>query len=132
VQNFSWLPVNRAARVLVDILFQNGSVTSTFYHVENPIRQSNGDLVAILKHELGMVEPPLPFDAWLAKARESGEAEQLMEFFENDFERLAGGAVPLDTQAARQISPTLRRTGGMRRDTIANYVKKWRAMDFLL
>jgi hypothetical protein len=131
MQSYSWLPVNRAAKVVVEMLFQRGPLKSVFYHVENPIRQSNQDLATILQHELGLTGPLLPYDAWLTKVRETGDAKELLDFFGNDFERLSGGTISLDTQVARLSSPTLQRTSGVEKDLIVEYINTWKAIGFL-
>lgn len=131
MQSYSWLPADRAARVVIELLFQPGPPTSDFYHVENPIRQSNQDLAVILRHELGLTAPLLSYDVWLAKIRETGDAEELLEFFENDFERLSGGTISLDTGKARLMSLTLKRTSGVKKDLIMKYVRMWRMTGFL-
>jgi hypothetical protein len=132
VKSYSWLPVNRAAKVVVELLFQQGPSKSAFYHIENPIRQSNQDLAVILQHELGLTGPLLPFDVWLSRVRDTGDAKELLEFFENDFERLSGGTISLDTRVARLGSPTLKRTSGVKKELIVKYVENWKAMGFLL
>jgi hypothetical protein len=118
--------------VVTELLFQRGPVKSAFFHVENPIRQPNRDLAAILGYELGLKGPLLPFDEWLAKVRETGEAKELLEFFEDDFERLSGGAISLDTQAARLASSTLRSTSGVKKELVKRYIDTWKAADFLV
>ena len=104
---------------------------SSFFHVENPIRQPNCDLAVILGHELGLDGPLLAFDEWLVKVRETGDARELLEFFENDFEKLSGGTISLDTRAARLASSTLQSTSGVKKELVVKYVEAWKAADFL-
>jgi hypothetical protein len=117
--------------VVVELLFQHDPSRSAFYHVENPIRQSNHDLAVILQHELGLTGPLLPYDEWLVRVRETGDAKELLEFFGNDFERLSGGTISLDTRVARLASPTLQKTSGVTKELIVKYVETWKAMGFL-
>lgn len=117
--------------MVVELLFQRDPSKSVFYHVENPIRQSNQDLAMIIQHELGLSEPLLPYKVWLERVREIGHAKELLEFFENDFERLSSGTISLGTQAARLASPTLQRTSGMKKELILKYIKAWKEIGFL-
>ncbi len=138
----SWLPVDCAAESLSQLLLAPASeITKMVYHLENPIRQSTLEIMAIVASELGLQgQKLLPFAEWLDKvcaAREvSGEgvldpnpANKLAGFFKKDFERM--GNVVMDTAAARRVSPTLARMDALGADVIAMYIDYWKRCGYL-
>ncbi|KAL2163194.1 hypothetical protein VTH06DRAFT_5250 [Thermothelomyces fergusii] len=129
----SWIPMDRAASALVDILFHRGALDTPLLHLENPVRQPAREVMDIIAHELGLRGPGrlLPYDEWLRRAREAGAIDSLADFFENHFRTLALGDIILDTARARRISPTLRQSGGLGADLIAKYVRDWMKQGFL-
>ncbi|TGJ78534.1 hypothetical protein E0Z10_g10232 [Xylaria hypoxylon] len=105
----SWLPADHAARSLVDILLHDGDMGCRFMHLENPIRQSMQDVIAIMGDELGLARPyTLPLDEWIVKATELGAIRSLEGFFTDHYLDLAQGSVSLATDRARSVSQTLR------------------------
>ncbi|KAF2818865.1 putative NRPS-like enzyme [Ophiobolus disseminans] len=129
--DFSWLPVDRAARSLVDILFYGDAAKSAYYHLENPIRQPLSALGAFVVEELGLKEGCIPFEAWLERMAATGHAASLVDFFKNNFQALASGNVVLDTRATRMASIHLRGSGGLSRNLIVEYVRRWRRSGYL-
>ena len=138
----SWLPVDCAAESLSQLLLAPASeITKMVYHLENPIRQSTLEIMAIVASGLGLQgQKLLPFAEWLDKvcaAREvSGEGEinpnpasTLAGFFEKDFERM--GDVVMDTMAARRVSPTLARMVALGPNLIAMYIDYWKRCGYL-
>ncbi|KAL2018290.1 hypothetical protein VTK56DRAFT_994 [Thermocarpiscus australiensis] len=129
----SWMPVDRAARVLVDIVCHGDELKTAVLHLENPVRQPANDVMAIVAYELGLRGPRclLPYAEWLRRARSTGSIDSLEDFFERHFQRLALGNIILDTTESRRISETLRRSSGLGRDLIAKYVRDWIRQGFL-
>lgn len=138
----SWLPVDCAAESLSQLLLAPASeITKMVYHLENPIRQSTLEIMAIVASRLGLQgEKLLPFAEWLDKVcaarEESGEgvlnpnpANKLAGFFKKDFERM--GDVVMDTTAARRVSPTLARMDALGADVIAMYIDYWKRCGYL-
>ncbi|KAH9894571.1 hypothetical protein F4778DRAFT_772385 [Xylariomycetidae sp. FL2044] len=125
--NISWLPVNRAARCLVEILFYKKELSSIVYNVENPVRQPFNDTMAIIAHALGHVAGNfVPYDQWLEQARGQGHVDSLLDFFEHDFRPLAVGKVTLDTARSREVSRTLRCSSAVGQSLITKYVQQWK------
>ncbi|KAI1372051.1 hypothetical protein F4677DRAFT_456836 [Hypoxylon crocopeplum] len=127
----SWLPVDRAAQSLVEILLYKERV-GRFLHLENPIRQPTGDVFAIMGHELRLSGPTMiPFEKWLQQATEAGAIRSLESFFKDHFRDLAVGDVILDTMKSRAVSKTLTGSGGLGRELIGEYLRRWRCDGFL-
>ncbi|KAL2192285.1 hypothetical protein P885DRAFT_73122 [Corynascus similis CBS 632.67] len=128
----SWIPVDRAARALVDILFHSGRVDTPVLHLENPVRQPASDIMSLIAHELGLRGPGsfLPYDEWLKRALDTGSIDSLADFFEHHFQRLALGDVTLDTTKSRRISATLRTSSGLTKELLAKYVHDWACQGF--
>lgn len=131
LQEFSWLPVDRAARSLIDILFYGDAKRLVYYHVENPVRQPWSILAAFAGSELRIKGGCIPFTAWLERLAATGHAASLVSFFKNDFEALACGDIVLDTSVARGASVHLRGSGGLTRDLIIEYVRRWRKLGYV-
>ena len=141
-ESVSWLPVDCAAEALSQLLLAPTSeITKMVYHLENPIRQSTLEIMALVASGLGLKgQKLLPFAEWLDKvcaARGvSGEgvldlnpANKLIGFFKKDFERMGG--VVMDTTAARRVSPTLARMDALRADVITMYIDYWKCCGYL-
>ena len=121
----SWLPVDRAGRSLVEIMFCPNKLDS-FLHLENPTRQPARDIMTIMAYELGIADNGLmPFDEWKRKAAELGVIESLSDFFGDHFRALALGSIVLDTTKARAASGTLRGSSALSRDLLVKYLERW-------
>lgn len=115
----------------MDLLFCAEVPEGSVYHLENPVRQPLSALGAFVADELGLKEKCVPFEVWLERMKATGYAPSLCEFFQNDFQALANGNVVLDTTVARRDSPNLRGSGGLSKDLIVEYVRRWRTAGFL-
>ncbi|KAL7270283.1 putative NRPS-like protein biosynthetic cluster [Rhizina undulata] len=120
---FSWLPVDRASRAIIDFAFS--PQLSLHYHLENPIRQSWSQLLLLLAKELKLPQKLMPFQGWLEKVKERGEEEKnpagkLVKFLEEEFIGMASGIVALDTTRSRRVSRTLRGTRDVGREGVGN------------
>ncbi|KUI69010.1 putative polyketide synthase 29 [Cytospora mali] len=133
--NMSWLPVDRAAKSLVEVLFQPGPVTpeEAVFHLENPIRQSSQDFVSIARSEMGMSDTStvVGFDEWVDQVTKAGCAPSLVPFFRHHFQALASGSVILGTTRARRSSRTLRGISAISKDLMAKYIGRWKKAGFL-
>ncbi|KAH6635416.1 hypothetical protein B0J18DRAFT_418741 [Chaetomium sp. MPI-SDFR-AT-0129] len=137
----SWIPVDRAAQALVDIVCYRNELKTAVLHLENPVRQPANDVMAIVAYELGLRGPHsfVPYAEWLKRARSIGSVDSadnsgvgsLQDFFEHHFQRLALGNVILDTSESRRVSETLRRSSGVGKSLIVKYVRDWIGSNFL-
>lgn len=130
-QNFSWLPVDRAARSLIDILFCDAAEDYVYYHLENPIRQPLSALGAFVADDLGLEKERIPFEAWLDRLPANSHMASLMDFFKSDFEALASGGVVLGTPVTRAASIHLRGSGAISNELIVEYLRRWKLSGFL-
>ncbi|KAF2135592.1 uncharacterized protein K452DRAFT_281299 [Aplosporella prunicola CBS 121167] len=135
---FSWIPVDHAANVIADIMLSKSPING-IYHVENPVRQSWQDTLAILAaHVTAKPLELVPYTQWLERLSkvpinevDSCPALKISEFFEEHFNRMSGGSVILDTSRSRDVSPTLKAADVLESDIIGRYVDYWRRSGFL-
>ncbi|KAF7789287.1 hypothetical protein EIP86_000228 [Pleurotus ostreatoroseus] len=154
----SWIPVNKAASAMADILLAPACDDGTFppiLHLENPCRQSWAGITQALSTLLGLPrEARVGFTEWLslvktfqacpalsngdqhgsheaAASEKANPAVKLIPFLEGSFMRLATGEVVLDTLVAQGLSSTLKNCGPVSDKLLAHYVEYWRATGFL-
>jgi len=72
---------------------------------------------------------PSPWKAWLSRA--SSELADVQDFLQQEFERLSGGGLVLDTKQARKVSYTMRTCDGVGLDLLDEYLGSWRDSGFL-
>lgn len=130
--SLSWLPVNRAASILSDVLLHT-STPSLVYHVENPIRQPWSNVLIVMERKLNLKSlPRMGFAAWLTEASKSGHVPtDLLHFLERHFIRMSGGGLVLDTKNTRMISTTCCSTGSLGINDIERYIEFWKSEGFL-
>ncbi|KAF4620377.1 hypothetical protein D9613_000452 [Agrocybe pediades] len=138
--SLSWMPVNRAAAVVSELLFSTGF--QPIYHMENPSRQSWQGILDSLSTILGSPEdgplPTIPFTKWLARVKAFGEDQEqnkalkVMHFLEHDFIRMASGDVILRTANAKLDSPTMVKSTSLDKKHLEEYCDYWRRQGFLL
>ncbi|RYC60404.1 hypothetical protein CHU98_g5812 [Xylaria longipes] len=127
----SWMPVDRAASSLSEILMRRGKINN-FLHLENPVRQPLKDIFTIMAHEMRLQRPfMISFEQWLQRVSMAGEIRSLESFYKDHFHELAGGTVTLDTEKARAVSNCLMWSGGLQKELIREYVRRWRRDGFL-
>lgn len=133
----SWLPVDQAAASICELTLCRAAIRGA-YHLENPVRQSWHDVLCTLAERLNLPPTALqPYNEWLSRVRslvkddDSASMGHLLEFFEQDFQRMSSGGVLLDTAAMRAISGTLKMSNHVSDDTLACYVDYWRRSGFL-
>ncbi|OBZ65860.1 L-aminoadipate-semialdehyde dehydrogenase [Grifola frondosa] len=132
----SWIPANRASRVMVELLF--APRPACVYHLENPARQPWSEALEVLAAALGLPAEaaPLPYAEWLARVRADTDtvrnpAGKIVPFLEDEFVRMATGWVVLDTAVARGASPTLEGSKPLSEGDLRRYVAFWRSEGFL-
>ncbi|KAL0930003.1 beta-ketoacyl synthase domain-containing protein [Colletotrichum truncatum] len=137
-----WLPVDKSANVMVDLLNIEGRDDATeaypVYHVDNPVGQPWKELSPVLAAALDI--PPLnivPFQEWIKRVRQSSltpadnPAALILGFLEGHFERMACGGIVLDTQRSREHSKTMATEGPVSAEVVRSYVSSWKSMSFL-
>ena len=120
---------------MVEIAF-SPKPTNLVYHVENPLRQSWHDVLGVVAATLKLQRTDLiPFHLWLKLVQDEADSadptRSLLPFFEHEFEHMACGDVVMDTKNAREASPSLRRLGLIRPETIEKYIGYWKSIGFL-
>ncbi|KAL8784361.1 MAG: hypothetical protein Q9213_004013 [Squamulea squamosa] len=126
----SWLPVDIAAAVLLELLF-DAQPLRLVYHLENPVRQSWQDVTDILTEELGIPRcKRQPLDQWIdlvqSSANAGNPAKSLTSFIREEFKKMSCGGVILGTEVSRGRAITLRQMGTVSDTTIRAYVQYWR------
>ncbi|KAK1221709.1 hypothetical protein PQX77_015480 [Marasmius sp. AFHP31] len=133
----SWIPVNRAASVIHELLF--GERFRPFYHVENPVRQSWKEVLEYLSVLLAGppgLEEPLPlvsFSEWTERVRRCSDdpvknpALKIIRFLEEDFVRMASGKVVLGTELACEDSVALKGSVPVGRRQVEEYWLYWQS-----
>jgi len=135
----SWTPVDDVAKALVDLLFTK--IPYPVYHIDNPITQPWQEMIPILADALGIPRGNrLPLKDWVTRVREFPEdptdkdknpATALVDFFEQDFERMSVGGLLLDTTKSREHSPSLRAVGPITSDHVRKFIAYWKSISFV-
>ncbi|KAI0111253.1 acetyl-CoA synthetase-like protein [Nemania sp. FL0031] len=136
--NVDWLPVDKVARVLLEILESATAATEIsskgklpIYHVTNPHAISWGNIVPWAVDSLRL--KPVSFDEWLDKLEGSNEsledvdknpAVKLVEFY-HEASRVGGAPRCMMTWRATQASKTLREIGPVNREWMTMWSKQW-------
>ncbi|KAK2037948.1 acetyl-CoA synthetase-like protein [Colletotrichum somersetense] len=131
----SWLPVDSAAEALAEILFHQGPLRAV-YHLENPARQSWGEVVRLLCEELRISSSSIiPLEAWLDLAEAmpgpGNPAAGLTQFLREDFTKMSCGSVVLDTSNSCNASSTMANMTSVREGSIRAYVSYWKSIKLL-
>jgi len=140
-----WLPVDRCAGVMVDLLKIDSRDDATaeteaypVYHVDNPVGQPWKDMSTVLAAALDI--PPhsiIPFEDWIKRVRQSplseteNPAARAIDFLEGHFKRMACGGIILDTQRASEHSKTMATEGPVSAEVVRSYVSTWKMLGFL-
>lgn len=134
-----WLPVDVVAETIAELALSPEEASGPVYHVDNPVGQSWGDMVPVLIQELRIPHHNvIPFSQWIRIIRRSpldaereNPALKLVDFLEQDFERMSCGGIILDTSKAKQHSPTLAAQGPVSVELARRYIRAWRVEGFL-
>lgn len=125
-QIYSWIPVDKAARAILEILFQ-GNPPHLVYHVENPIHQPWQGLIMVLLQRLGLQSTPVPFNIWPGRALGSvNSITSLYKFFCQEFMNLSSGGLILDTKHTQKFSHTFRICSGVSLDLLDMHIEQWK------
>ncbi|EDQ98476.1 uncharacterized protein LACBIDRAFT_256821 [Laccaria bicolor S238N-H82] len=126
----SWLPVDRASEILIDLLFSPSF--EQIYHLENPIRRPWPHITHTLASLLGGTATPLPlipFQQWIACVRKSEEvlpATPITRFLEEEFGRLGVGLVGFCMYGTGRDSAAFREFGLVSEELLRASVGYWR------
>ncbi|KAK2601894.1 hypothetical protein QQS21_004581 [Conoideocrella luteorostrata] len=134
----SWTPVDIVAGTLADLILTGDPYP--VYNIDNPVRQQWSDLLPVLANALGVSLPDgiIPFKDWLERVRAmpgglgtGNPASVLVDFLENNFERMSCGGLLLSTSHSTEHSPTLAKTGPVSAELACKYVQYWKDSGFL-
>ena len=96
------------------------------------MRQPLPDALTFIERKLGILSSNrLPFNDWLKQVRDEEAITPLSEFLEEYFLHMSGGGVVLDTCNSRVVSPSLRSSGAVDKETMDLYVDYWRSINYL-
>ncbi|GAB1211354.1 hypothetical protein ATERTT37_000467 [Aspergillus terreus] len=133
----SWTPVDDAAATAVEFLLSN-KAPYPVYHIDNPVRQDWSAMIHVLADELNIPSANIiPFAQWAQRVRafpgmkEDNPAIVMVDWLEENFERMSCGGLLLGTSHAKEHSPTLARVGPVSHQVVRKYVQRWREMGFL-
>lgn len=137
-----WLPVDKSARVMVDLLNIQDEASAReahpVYHVDNPVGQPWSEMSPVLAGALAIAPKDIvPFGEWIRRVRQSSlspvenPAVHLLGFLESHFERMACGGIVLDTQKSSEHSQTMASEGPVSAEVARAYVASWKEMGFL-
>ncbi len=153
LDRIDWVPVNRAADILVELLFagssteqEQGNTATAVYHLVNPTAAAWADLLPTIQACLaqsGTAAEVVAWDAWLAALGASAEEAERQgqggagaepDYDANpglkllDFYRAATAAPPLPvlgTEATLKHSPTLRSLGAVTPAWMGTWMAQW-------
>lgn len=136
----SWTPVDVVARTLADlVLVSSERPPCPVYNIDNPVRQRWSDVLPVLAEAMG-VDQMIPFQDWVDRVRVApatggpagaNPASMLVDFLEDNFERMSCGGLLLSTSQATKHSPTLAATGPVSSEVVRRYVQYWKDCGFL-
>lgn len=138
-----WMPVDRCARVMVELLALGGVRADwtpyPVYHIDNPVGQPWKAMTPVLAAALDI--PPhgiIPFGKWIQHVRRSplsaeteNPAARLVDFLEFHFERMSCGGLILDTQHAKEHSEAMAKERPVSAEVARLYIAKWKEIGFL-
>ncbi|KAL8746209.1 MAG: hypothetical protein Q9184_007775 [Pyrenodesmia sp. 2 TL-2023] len=134
----SWTPVDEVAATMSELLLSDGD-PFPIYHIDNPVRQQWRDMIPVLAEALDVpLNRLVPFAEWIQRVKAfPGAAEwdnpavKLVEFLEEDFERMSCGGVLLDVERSLEHSPALGGVGAVEAEVVRGYVRAWKKSGFL-
>lgn len=137
-----WLPVDRSAGVMVDLLRlddrNDTAEVAQVYHIDNPVGQPWKNMSAVLAAALEIPSHGIiPFQDWVKRVRQSplsekeNPAARVIGFLESHFERMACGGIILDTERSSADSETMARQGPVSDEVVRSYVSAWKMSGFL-
>jgi hypothetical protein len=127
------------AETLSDLLLTDTAAGTSFIgHIDNPARQSWGEMISVFADCLGITtENIIPYPEWVARVRQfagsvaENPALQLIDFFEQYFVAMSCGQLMLDTVKTRSHSTTMQTMKPVEKDLVRKYVGAWKRSGFL-
>lgn len=134
----SWTPVDDVAATLQELLIADNT-PYPIYHIDNPVRQPWRKMIPVLADALDIPQAnAIPFDEWVQRVRdfpglvqEDNPAAKLIEFLDDNFERMSCGGLLLQTIRSREHSRHLVSTGPVSDDVARKFIQAWKDMRFL-
>ncbi|KAI0881958.1 putative polyketide synthase [Annulohypoxylon maeteangense] len=137
-----WLPVDRSAGTMVDLLriddLEGETEACPVYHIDNPIGQPWKHMSTVLASALDIPSHGIiPFREWVERVRRSSLSEKenpaarVIGFLEGHFERMACGGIILDTRRAEEHSGVMKAQGRVSDEVVRGYVRAWKESRFL-
>lgn len=137
-QTASWIPVNRAAKVVSELLFAPTTSPNPIFHLENPTRQSWLDIFSVISCSIGAPSDLgfLPFEHWLDLVKDNSDSAnnpcaKIIPFLEQEFLHMATGDVVLDTTHTRSVSATLAGSQALSEEHLRKFVDYWKREKFI-
>nr|AMJ52084.1 lijE [Ascomycota sp. F53] len=138
-----WVPVNDAAGVMADLChvaeLHNAPEPYPVYHIDNPVGQPWKEMNPVLADALGIpADRIVPFHDWVNMVRRSplpaetdNPAARLIDFLDENFERMSCGGLILNTTKAKEHSATMASMGPVEGAVARKYVASWKKMGYL-
>ncbi|RHZ46593.1 uncharacterized protein CDV56_104489 [Aspergillus thermomutatus] len=137
-----WIPVDAVAAILVDLLYIGEDKTAPdpwpIYHIDDPVGRPWEEISAVLADALDIPAGQfVPFKEWLGMVARSSKPEtenpagRLVDFLEQNFERLSCGGLVLDTTKAQEHSAAMRALAPVSAQVARGYIRAWKEMGFL-
>ncbi|KAI1778853.1 putative polyketide synthase [Hypoxylon cercidicola] len=136
-----WIPVDAVAAILTDLLYIGDKSTPDpwpVYHIDDPAGRPWEEMSSVLADALGIPTSQfVPFKEWLGMVARSSKPEtenpagRLVDFLEQNFERLSCGGLVLDTTKAQEHSAAMRALTPVSAEVAKGYIRAWKEMGFL-
>lgn len=137
-----WIPVDAVAEILVDLLYIGEDKTAPdpwlIYHIDDPVGRPWEEISSVLTEALDIpAGQSMPFKEWLDKVARSSKPEienpagRLVDFLEQNFERLSCGGLVLDTTKAQEHSAVMRALAPVSAEVARGYIRAWKEVGFL-
>ncbi|PVH94018.1 putative polyketide synthase [Periconia macrospinosa] len=138
-----WVPVNDAAAVMRDLcrvdVLHDVPHAQPVYHIDNPLGQPWAQMNPVLADALGIpADRIIPFGDWVDLVRRSplpaetdNPAARLIDFLDDNFQRMSCGGLILDTEKASKDSKAMEGMGIVEPAVARKYVARWKAMGYL-
>lgn len=137
-----WIPVDAVAAILVDLLYIGDDKTAPdswpIYHIDDPVGRPWEEISSILADTLDIPESQfIPFKEWLSTVSCSSKPEienpagRLVDFLEQNLERLSCSGLVLDTTKTQEHSATMRALKPISSEVARGYIRAWKKMGFL-
>ncbi|KAL5358616.1 hypothetical protein BJX96DRAFT_173608 [Aspergillus floccosus] len=122
----SWTPVDDAAATALELLLSD-KTPYPVYHIDNPVRQDWSEMIQVLAEELNIPSHNIiPFPQWAHRVRafpgmkEDNPVIVMVDWLEENFERMSCGGLLLDTGHAKEHSPALAHLGPVNHQVVRN------------